>query len=99
MVTKDEAAKYLCDVSPETCFWVSNGPILKNVEELANALESMNNDIYAYHANKDKNDFSKWISEVIGDNKLANDLLSSKSKGSAVKKVRARLNSLKKKAE
>ena len=98
MATKDEAAKYLCNVSPEQCFWVNNGPILKNVEELANALESISEDIYSYHANNDKNDFSKWIGDVIGDQKLANELLSSKSRESALKKVKNRLNSLKKKA-
>ena len=98
MVTKEEAAKYLCNAASEHCFWVNNGPILKNVEELADALESISEDIYNYHANQDKNDFSKWISEVIGDSKLANDLLSSKNKSSAVNKIRARLNSLKKKA-
>lgn len=98
MATKDEAARYLCDVSPDKCFWVNDGHVLKNMEELTSALEDMNEDIYTYHANKDKNDFSKWVSEVIGDNKLANDLLSSRSKESAVKKVKARLNSLKKKA-
>ena len=98
MVTKEEAARYLCNAAPEHCFWVNNGPILKNVEELADALESISEDAYRYHANKDKNDFSKWIGEIIGDNKLANDLLSSKNKNSAVRKIRARLNSLKKKA-
>ena len=98
MVTKEEAAKYLCNAAPEHCFWVNNGPILKNVEELADALESISEDSYSYHANKDKNDFSKWIGEVIGDSRLANDLLSSKNKGSALNKIRARLNSLKKKA-
>ena len=98
MATQEEAAKYLCNAAPDHCFWVNNGPILKNVEELADALESISEDTYSYHANKNKNDFSKWISEIIGDNKLANDLLSAKNKNSAVNKVRARLNSLKKKA-
>lgn len=98
MATKDEAIRYLCDVAPEQCFWVNNGPILKNMEELANALESMNDDAYSYHTDKDKNDFSKWVSEIVGDQKLANDLLSSRNKESALKKVKARLNSLKKKA-
>lgn len=98
MATKDEAARYLCDTLPEKCFWINNGPILKNMEGLNNALENMSDDAYAYHANQDKNDFSKWISEIIGDQKLANDLLSSRNRKSASRKVTARLNSLKKKA-
>lgn len=32
METKDEAKRYLYDAAPEQCFWVNNGPILKNME-------------------------------------------------------------------
>lgn len=98
MVTKDEARKYLCDAAPEQCFWVNNGPILKNMEELANALPDMAEDAFRHHVNDEKNDFSSWIRDIIGDAKLANDLLSSKNRDSALKKVRGRVNSLKKKA-
>ncbi len=99
MVNKEEAIKYLGDVAPEQCFWVNNGPVLKNLYELADALPQISDDAYAHHANKEKNDFSKWVNDVIGDNKLANDLLSSRGKDSAAKKVANRLNSLKKKAK
>ena len=97
MVTKEEAKRYLCDTSPEQCFWVNNGPILKNLEELANALPDMNDETFNHHVNIEKNDFSSWIKDIIGDNKLANDLLSSRSRESAIKKLQSRLNSLKKK--
>ena len=98
MVTKEEARKYLCDVVPEQCFWVNNGPIVKNLDELANVLPVLNDEIFEHHVNKEKNDFSNWINDVIGDKKLANDLLSSRSKEAALKKISSRLNSLKKKA-
>ena len=98
MVTKDEARRYLNDCAPEQCFWVNNGQILKNVEELANVLPEMSNEAFQHHVSNGRNDFSNWIKDVIGDQKLANDLLSSKSKDSALKKVRNRVNSLKKKA-
>ncbi|MBS3105399.1 hypothetical protein J4234_04030 [Candidatus Woesearchaeota archaeon] len=98
MVTKEEARKYLCDTASEQCFWVNNGPILKNLEELANILPDMDNETFNHHVNNGKNDFSGWVNDVIGDKKLANDLLSSKNKESALKKVKNRLNSLKKKA-
>ena len=98
MVTKDEARKYLSDAPPEQCFWVNNGPILKNMEELANALPELNDDVFHHHVNNEKNDFSNRVKDVIGDEKLADDLLSSKSKDSTLKKIRSRLNSLKKKA-
>ena len=97
MVTKDEAKRYLYNVAPEQCFWVNNGPILKNLEDLATVLPEMNDEAFQHHVNKEKNDFSNWINNVIGDKKLANNLLSTKNKNSAFKKVMNRLNSLKKK--
>ena len=98
MVTKEEARRYLNDTDPEQSFWVNNGPILKNLEELANVLPAMGDEVFQHHVNKDKNDFSNWIKDIIGDQKFANDLTSSKSKDSAVKKLNSRLALLKKKA-
>ena len=98
MVTKDEARRYLCDVAPEQCFWINNGPVLKSLKELAEALPQLSNETFQHHVNKEKNDFNKWINDVIGDMQLANDLLSSRNKDSFLKKVSNRLNALKKKA-
>ena len=97
MVTKDESMKYLSDVPPEQSFWVNNGPVLKNLSELADFLPQINDDVYSHHVSSEKNDFSKWVNDIIGDKKLANDLLSSRNKESAIKKVAARVSSLKKK--
>lgn len=97
MTSKEEARNYLRNIQPEQCFWVNNGPILKNLEELANALPQIGDEAYSHHVSSEKNDFSRWINDVVGDKKLANDLLSSKSKKYASKKIRNRLNSLKKK--
>ena len=97
MVTKDEAKNFLRDAPPEQSFWVNNGPVLKNIEELANYMPEMSDDSFLHHVSKEKNDFSSWIGAVIGDKKLANDLLSSKNKPSAIKKLAARVDSLKKK--
>ena len=98
MVTKDEARRFLSNAAPEQCFWVNNGPILKNLEELANALPEMSDDTFMHHANNEKNDFSNWVKDIIGDQKLANELLSSRTRYSALAKIRNRLNSLKKNA-
>ena len=98
IVTKDEARKYLSDSPSEQCFWVNNGPVVKNLEELTSVLPQLSEDAFGHHVNKEKNDFSNWIKDIIGDKKLANDLLSSKTKESALKKLKDRLSSLKKKA-
>ena len=75
MTTKDEAKNYLRDVYSEQCFWVNNGPVLKNLEELSNALEGISDETYRHHANSERNDFSKWVGEVIGDKKIANKVI------------------------
>ena len=98
MVSKEEARRYIQDCSTEQCFWVNNGPILKSLDELVIALPGLSSETFAYHVNNDKNDFSNWIRDTIGDQKLANEILSSKNKESIVKKIRTRLVALKKKA-
>ena len=72
---KHESKTLLRDVSPDQAFWVSNGPVLKNLEELSNALPAMSGDTFSHHVNKEKNDFSNWVREAIGDKKLANEFL------------------------
>ena len=98
MAAKEDIMKYLCDVPVEQCFWVNNGSALKNLDELGNSLAQMSDETYSHHVNNEKNDFSRWINDVIGDQQLSNNLLSSKNKESAAKKIVNRLNSLKKKA-
>ena len=81
------ARKFLGDVENDKKFWVNNGTVLKNLDELLDALNSMSNDTFQYHANSEKNDFSRWIGDVIGDKKLAEDLAKSKNKKSVIKKL------------
>ena len=94
MVKKEDAVRYLEDVPVEKAFWVNNGPVLKNLYELGDALQNMSDETYMHHANKEKNDFSKWVDEVVGDNRLAKDLLSARNKESAFNKVSKRAEAL-----
>ena len=98
MVTKNEARQLLEDVAPEKSFWTCDGRIFKNMEEFANGLQAISDEVFKYHANKDKNDFSIWANEVLSDSKLGNELLSSRTRDSAARKAVARVDSLKKKA-
>ncbi len=94
--SNEDAKKYLSDVEGGRCFWVNNGPILKNLYELYGALKEMGNRTWQHHASSEKNDFAAWVKDVIGDEKLANDLLKAKNKLTAAKHVEARITSLKK---
>jgi hypothetical protein len=38
------------------------------------ALAEMSEDTFRYHASREKNDFSSWIRDVIGDETLAGEL-------------------------
>ena len=95
---KEEAKKILADVNPECCFWVNNGPVVKNLEELSNTLPGISNEAFMHHVNKEKNDFSSWVRDILGDKILADDLMKSKTKQSVINKVKQRLQVLKRSA-
>ena len=58
----------------ELCFWINNGPILRNLKDLKNALKKISEETFKYHVNKEKNDFANWVKNVLGDKILANKL-------------------------
>lgn len=90
-----ENRKRLADVPSDKVFWCQDGRVMKNLGELAAALRQMSSDTYLYHANAQKNDFSKWIKDVIGDETLAKDLQKVANNHAAAQKVEARVSWLK----
>lgn len=91
------AKEWLGNVSPEEQFWCHDGRYLKNLEELRVALEQMTEETFRYHSNETKSDFSNWVRDVIGDEKLSSDLRKSTTRVQAAKSVAARLTWLKSK--
>lgn len=83
------------NVPLEKCFWVNNGWIIRNLEELPIALDNMNDKTFNYHVNRNKNDFSNWIGDVIGDKILANALEKVRDRRDAIKIVKGRIKQLK----
>ena len=57
-------------------FVLHDGRILKNLKELAEALEHMSEEVFRHHANPSKNDFSNWIAGVLHEKELAEELKS-----------------------
>jgi len=55
----------------EQCFWCSNGEVLSSLVELQDALKAMEEEVFAHHVNKERNDFANWIEYVLGDAELA----------------------------
>ena len=93
-VSLEDAERILADASPEQCFWVNNGPIIRNLSEMADALGSIKDEIFSYHVNKEKNDFGNWVRDVLKDAELANDIANTKSKERILKKVQSRISKL-----
>jgi len=85
---------WLDDVSEDKVFWCHDGRAVKNMDELAVALGEMSEDTFHYHANREKNDFSNWIRDVIGDARLARELAKIATKTTAARKVEMRLRSI-----
>ena len=90
-VTSVVAEKRLGNVSPEEQFWCYDGRYLKSLEELKIALDQMAEETFHYHSSETKSDFSNWVRDVIGDEKLSSDLRKSTTRGQAAKRVTDRL--------
>lgn len=89
-ITKSVAEKMLEDIPKEKRFWCQDGQVLRNMQELETALKKMTEEVFRYHSNETKNDFSNWVRDVIGDEKLARDLLKSGTRAQAAKSVASR---------
>jgi hypothetical protein len=93
-ISKEEAKRRLGDVPDDKRFWCHDGKTIKNVRELRKALTDMSDETFHYHLREGRNDFSKWVREVVGDDKLAGDLGKTKSRIQASKAVAARISFL-----
>ena len=72
--------KVLGEAPVEQHFVVADGRKLRNIIELADALETMSEEIFRHHANEFKNDFSNWIKDVFYDHSLAEDISRAKNR-------------------
>ena len=72
--------KVLKHVFHEHKFNLADGSSLFNLYELAAALKDMNESVFSHHVNESKNDFAKWIKDVMHEHDLADQLGCIKSK-------------------
>jgi hypothetical protein len=91
---KEQADKALAKVPEEYVFWCHDGRTFRDMKDLAEGLVAISDDIFAYHVNSERNDFSKWVKDVIRDEKLASDLAVVISRTQAAECVAARLTIL-----
>ena len=92
----EDANLILNDVVPKHEFNIHMGTSIKNLQELAEALEIMDDDAFNHHVTKEKNDFSNWVKDIIEDVELSNDLLKAKTRKKAFETVSQRIEQLEK---
>ncbi len=90
-ITKSMAKIRLGDVVHEKQFFCQDGRVFRNLRELELALRDMSAETYRHHSNESKNDFSNWVSGVIGDDKLSRDLRRSTNHLQAAKCIADRI--------
>jgi hypothetical protein len=89
---KRPAEAVVPDAPPDKCFWVNDGPVLKNLRELRDALaQNISDEQFAHHVGGDRNDFARWVEEVLGDATCAKALRRARTRDAALKAVAARL--------
>ncbi|MBR9677011.1 hypothetical protein GOV04_02625 [Candidatus Woesearchaeota archaeon] len=87
----------LAPVEREGFFRLHLGAEIESLEELADALEVMDDVTFSHHVNKERNDFHPWILDVIQDKKLATVIKTATTKKMMAQKVRRRVGQLQKK--
>ena len=64
----------LSNVPGEKTFRCNDGRDFRNLEELSVALSDMTEQSFSHHVTEQRNDFSNWVRDVIGDSTLAKNL-------------------------
>jgi len=78
--TSTQREKIIKDAPVEQYFILCNGEPIKNVEELADVMEDLRDEVFNFHVTPDKNDFATWIHDVFKDIELAEELANIKHK-------------------
>ena len=89
-----KAAYFLRMIDEGFAFRCADGQVARSLEALLSCLEQMSQETYQHHVYFDHNDFSNWLLDIIGDDKLALDLFHAEQH-KAVALLRARLHFIK----
>ena len=80
-------SKHLVCATDDKCFWVNGGPILRDLVELEQAFDEMNEQMFSHHVAKNRNDFADWVESVLKDAETAAALRKAKKPNTARKVV------------
>ena len=65
---------------PDKVFVLVNGKRLKNVKELADIMEEIEDAVFNHHVSENHNDFANWLSDVFKEIELAKEVADCKGK-------------------
>lgn len=68
------------DAPEHSYFILCNGKPVKNIKELADILEDLEDQVFEHHVGPDKNDFAKWVEDIFKDIELAQKIADAKNK-------------------
>jgi hypothetical protein len=69
-------------------FYFHNGQTADCVKTLIKVLETLDEETFKYHCNKDKNDFYSWLSTGLNDEKAAAGIRTVKTKKTILTKLK-----------
>lgn len=78
-------------VPDQYVFYCRDGRVFADLRELAEGLKNMSDETFTYHSNLQKEDFSRWVRDVVGDERLANDLARANNRLQAAQYVVSRI--------
>jgi hypothetical protein len=72
---KNAVKKPVKEIKPEHYFYLCDGRVLKDMIELSECLETINNDVFYYHVNDQRNDFANWVRDIFERRDLADEIM------------------------
>ncbi len=93
-LTSTDAQKLLSGVKSSSVFKLHMGSDITSLRDLAEALDVMDDTSFKHHVTKEKNDFSKWVRDAIGDEELADYLEKTKDRRKMLQAVKRRIEFL-----
>jgi hypothetical protein len=94
VIAKAKEKKYLEKVPEAMVFWCHDGQVFHDIDDLMVGFDMMTDETFLYHSNEDKNDFSCWIVDVIGDGELGKEIKKAKTRKQAKEVTKMRYSDL-----
>ncbi len=73
-------------------FYLNNGQVISSLKELPQVLSRIDDATFYYHVNEARNDFSNWVNDVFGQEKLAKKIAVLKTKKEMVSTLKKQLS-------